>query len=49
MLRVQAGTRYLIYQPFLDYYSSYQDYKNIVDYENQCPDSCFTFAKSSTK
>ena len=49
MLRVQAGTRYLSYQPFLDYYSSYQDYKNIVEYENQCPDYAFTSAKSSTK
>ena len=34
MLRFQAGTRYLIFEPFLDYYNSCQDYKNIVEYEN---------------
>jgi hypothetical protein len=48
MLRVQAGTRNLCYEPFLAYYTNYQAYKSIVEYENMLPDSAFTSAKSST-
>ena len=49
MLRAKAGTRYLCYEPFLAYYSNYQAYKSIVEYENMLPDSAFTYAKSSTE